>query len=272
MDERVCRCEAMAANMRKDMVGLSEVLGKNVAHWGGALSCTELLAVLYGEVLNVETTAFGERDKLLFSKGHASMALYTAMVESGMLERDELNATYGENDSRLPVVTEANPQMGIECSGGILGIGLSMGAGMALLAKKRDYSYHTYVIVGDGEMDEGSVWESIMFASQRKLDNLTLMIDLNGLQADGSTEQIMDWRSLGDRLRAFGWSAIEIDGHNCEEILSALEKETDGCPKAILAHTVKGKGISFMENHFEWHHKALIKEELEKAKAEVGLI
>lgn len=111
-----------------------------------------------------------------------------------------------------------------------------------------------------------------MFSSQRKLDNLTLIIDLNGLQADGSTESIMDWHSLGDRLRAFGWFVIEIDGHNCVEILSALEKETDGTPKAIIAHTVKGKGISFMENDFEWHHKALIKDELETAKAEVGLV
>lgn len=272
MDNRVKHCEEIAAAMRKDIIGLADVLEGKAGHWGGALSCVEILAVLFGEMLNVKTTDFAQKDKFLLSKGHASMALYTAMVETGLLDR-ELLQTYQKDGSRLPDLAVADPELGVECSGGSLGINLSMGVGMALLAKKKGYPYHTYVLVGDGEMDEGSVWEAVMFASHRKLDNLTLIVDANGLQSDGCTKDILSWEHLPQRLAAFDWEVTEVDGHDCEALLSILDRsKTRKLPHAVIAHTIKGKGISFMENDYKWHHMPLVKDNLKCARKEVGIL
>ena len=268
VDNRVKRCEEIAAAMRKDIIGLADVLEGKAGHWGGALSCVEILAVLYGEVLRVKTEDFAQKDKFLLSKGHASMALYTAMVEAGLLDR-ELLQTYQKDGSKLSDLAVADPELGVECSGGSLGINLSMGAGMALLAKKKGYAYHTYVVVGDGELDEGSVWETIMFASHRKLDNLTMIVDANGLQSDGCTKDILSWEHLPQRLAAFGWEVTEVDGHDCAVLLSIWDKPyAEQMPRAIIAHTVKGKGISFMEGDHTWHDRALTREYLARARQE----
>ncbi|MCI9258194.1 transketolase [Acutalibacter sp.] len=268
MDDSVKHCEEIAAAMRKDIIELADVLEGKAGHWGGALSCVEILAVLFGEVMNLKTTDFAQKDKFLLSKGHASMALYTAMVETGLLNR-ELLQTYQKDGSRLSDLAVADSELGVECSGGSLGINLSMGAGLALLAKRKGYPYHTYVLVGDGELDEGSVWEAIMFASQQKLNNLVLIVDANGLQSDGSTKDILSWEHLADRLTAFGWETIETNGHDCREMLSIWENRYAGhLPRAIIAHTVKGKGISFMENDHTWHDRALSRDFLKQAKQE----
>lgn len=270
MDNRAKHCEEIAAAMRKDIIGLADVLNGKSGHWGGALSCVEIMAVLYGEVMNVKTDDFSAKDKFLLSKGHASMALYTAMVETGLLDR-ELLRTYQEDGSVLGDSVAMNPELGFETSGGSLGINLSMGAGLALLAKKKGYRYHTYVLVGDGEMDEGSVWEAVMFAAHMKLNNLTLIIDANGLQYDGKVEEILSLEQLPAKLRAFGWETAEADGHNCSELLSVLPKQTGETPRALIAHTVKGKGVSFMEGDHTWHDRVLVKNELIQARKEIGL-
>lgn len=270
MDNRAKRCEGIAAAMRKDIIGLADVLNGKPGHWGGALSCVEILAVLYGEIMNVKTDDFALKDKFLLSKGHASMALYTAMVETGLLDRALLQ-TYQEDGSALGDSVAMNPELGFETSGGSLGINLSMGTGLALLAKKKRYLYHTYVLVGDGEMDEGSVWEAIMLAAHMKLNNMTLLIDANGLQYDGRVEDILSLEKLPEKLRAFGWKVTEADGHICEELLSALQQQTGERPHAMIAHTVKGKGISFMEGDYTWHDHVLAKDELLQARKEVGL-
>lgn len=272
MDNRAKHCEEIAAAMRKDIIGLADVLDGKEGHWGGALSCVEILAVLFGEVMHVSTNDFATKDKFLLSKGHASMALYTAMVETGLLDR-ELLQTYQGDGSRLSDLAVADPELGIECSGGSLGINLSMGAGMALLAKKRGYPYHTYVLVGDGELDEGSVWEAVMFASQMKLENLTMIVDANGLQSDGSTKNILSWEHLSQRLTAFDWDVTEVDGHDCAALLSIWEQTyTRQLPQAVIAHTVKGKGISFMEGDHTWHDRALTRDYLAQARQEAGCI
>ena len=270
MDNRARRCEGIAAAMRKDIIGLADVLNGKPGHWGGALSCVEILAVLYGEIMNVKTDDFALKDKFLLSKGHASMALYTAMVETGLLDRALLQ-TYQEDGSRLADLVVADSKLGVECSGGSLGINLSMGAGIALLAKKNGYTYHTYVLVGDGELDEGSVWEAIMFSSHQRLDNLTMIVDANGLQSDGRTEKILSWELLAERLRAFGWETMEVNGHDCAELLSLIENShVEAHPRAIIAHTIKGKGISFMEDDHTWHDRQLTRDFLVQAKQEVS--
>ena len=268
MYNRVKHCEEIAAAMRKDIIGLADVLEGKAGHWGGALSCVEILAVLFGEVMNLKTADFAQKDKFLLSKGHASMALYTAMVETGLLDR-ELLQTYQKDGSVLGDSVAMNPELGFDTSGGSLGINLSMGAGLALLAKRKGYPY---VLVGDGELDEGSVWEAVMFASHMKLDNLTLLVDANGLQYDGRVEDILSWEQLPARLRAFGWKTAGIDGHNCRGLISALQAERGGKPYAVIARTVKGKGVSVMEGEHTWHDHALVKDNLLQAKKEVGLL
>ena len=265
MSDRVKHSEEIAAAMRKDIIGLADVLDGKSGHWGGALSCVEILAVLFGEVMKIETSDFAHKDKFLLSKGHASMALYTAMREVGLLDQETL-MTYQKDGTKLP-------DLAIECSGGSLGINLSMGVGMALLAQRKGYPYHTYVLVGDGELDEGSVWEAIMFAAQMQLNNLTVIVDANGIQSDGYTKNILSWERLPERLDAFGWQVAEIDGHKCGEILTALEElSAQQGPGIIVAHTVKGKGISFMEDNYSWHDCELNRNYLEIAKREVGYI
>lgn len=271
MDDRTKHCEEIAAAMRRDIIELADVLNGKPGHWGGALSCVEILAVLFGEVMHVRTNDFATKDKFLLSKGHASMALYTAMVETGLLDRALLQ-TYQGDGNALGDSVAMNSELGFETSGGSLGINLSMGAGMALLAKNKGYTYHTYVLVGDGEMDEGSVWEAIMFASHRKLDNLTLIVDANGLQYDGKVEDILSWEQLPARMQAFGWKTMEVDGHNCAELRFALQRKSGERPYAVIAQTIKGKGISFMEGDYTWHDRALGKDTLLQARKEVGLL
>lgn len=270
MKEQAAECQKLANRMRMDMV---EIAGrvKKTMHWGGSLSSAEIFAVLYKEVLNVTDAALNatEKDKFLLSKGHAALGVYTAMHQVGLLSDEQLN-TYQENGSDLSELIEYNRNLGFEFSGGSLGIGLSYGVGLALLAKRKAYSYHTYVEVGDGELDEGAVWEAIMSAGDYQVDNLTMIIDLNGGQSDGKTRHIVSEQNLKKRLESFGWKVTIVDGHNCEELLKAFfQKERDGSPKVVIASTVKGKGISFMENNFEWHDRLLKGEELELARKEV---
>lgn len=267
------KCKKMAAKMRFDLIELAEITGGNM-HWGGALSCTDILAVLYGAILNdtKEKKPWLQKDKVIISKGHASVALYTALAESGRISIDELK-TFQQNGSELSEHCVLNENMGIECSTGSLGTGLSFGVGLSLAAKRKGYSYHTYVIVGDGECDEGIVWEAILSARQFGLDNLTMIIDHNGQQADGNNEDIISLNDLEEKLCAFGWNTHKIDGHDYQQLINVFcEKKKEDQPLAIIAETIKGKGISFMEGDSSWHHRVLNRQLLDKAKEEVALI
>ncbi len=269
----IIKCKRIAQKMRSDIVHLADYTGGNM-HWGGAFSCTDILAVLFGEIL-IEAgkeTPWLKKDKVILSKGHASVALYAALAETGYISHDELE-TFQQNGSRLSEHCVMNEDLGIECSTGSLGTGFSFGVGLALGAKRKGYSYHTYVIVGDGECDEGIVWEAILSAKQFGLDNLTLIIDHNGQQADGNNEDIITLNDLQEKLNAFGWETQKIDGHNYQQLIDAFRvQNTCGKPNAIIAETVKGKGVSFMEGDNSWHHKVLNRELLEQAKKEVAII
>lgn len=271
IQEKAKRCQEMAQRMRAEMLYLTKY-GNDTMHWGGSFSSAELFAVLYAEILNVKERDSDEtkKDKFLLSKGHAALGLYTAMHQVGLLS-DEQMKTYQQNGSYLSELMEANPELGFETSGGSLGINPSYAVGIALLAKKKGYSYRTYVEVGDGEIDEGAVWEAIMAASQYELDNLILIIDANTVQSDGETKDIMSWENLEGRLKAFGWNTVSVDGHDCEQLLEAFSTHfVKNKPLAVIANTVKGKGVSFMENNYLWHDRVLKGEELEKAREEVG--
>ncbi len=267
---QVEECKAIAAKMRQMMISKACSINGNI-HWGSILSCTEVLTVLYHVIMKQDNCKDDDKDKFLLSKGHASLALYTIMNIEGILS-DDIYHTYRDNGSSLSELAHYDKKLGIEVSGGSLGIAPSYGVGLALLAKKRSQSYHTYVLVGDGEIDEGNVWEAIMFAAQSKLDNFTLIIDANGIQSDGYTKEILSWENIKCRLESFGFETYSVDGHNCLELINAFSKsENKDCPKAIIANTTKGKGISFMENNYLWHDNYLKGTELDVAKSEVGL-
>lgn len=262
-------CSILAKNMRKKMLNIAEYIDEDI-HWGGAFSSVEILAVLYHGILNIkQQTVFEKKDKFLLSKGHAAIAVYTAMNLEGLLS-DELYSTYRDNGSSLSELMHYDKELGFEISGGSLGLGISYGVGLALLAKKKGFEYHTYVEVGDGELDEGNMWEAIMAASQFALDNLTVIVDSNMLQSDGSTEKIMNLGSLADKFQSFGFEVCEVDGHSCQALVEAFHtKNQKNLPKVIIAHTVKGKGVSFMESNPLWHDRRLKGDELKQAKEEI---
>jgi Transketolase, N-terminal subunit len=264
------KCQKLANALRKKMIDLTEI-ANDTMHWGGSFSSAEIFAVLYNEILNCKDgeMSFENKDKFLLSKGHAALGLYVVLNQVGILS-DELLSTYQKDGSPISELMTANDELGFETSGGSLGINPSYAVGLALLAKRKKYKYRTFVEVGDGEIDEGAVWEAIMSASQYKLDNLILIIDANTVQSDGKTKDIMSWENLDMRLESFGWNTISVDGHNCEQLLDAFANHNVvDKPKAVIANTIKGKGVSFFENDYLWHDRILRGSELDLARKEV---
>ena len=241
-------------------------------HPGGALSAADVLACLYFSELRIDpkNSTDPDRDRFVLSKGHSCPALYTAMALRGYFDVSEL-----KNFRKLGSLTQGHPDMktmkGIDMSAGSLGQGFSTACGMALAGKIDGKDYRTYAMVGDGESQEGQVWEAIMFAAHYKLDNLCLIIDNNGLQIDGFVRDVMNTMPYESKLEAFDWNVISVDGHDVAQILDAFDKAraTKGKPTAIIAKTVKGKGVSFMENQAGWHGKAPNEEQYNQAKAEL---
>jgi len=230
------------------------------------------MAVLYGEVLNVRATdpRWSERDRFILSKGHGVLGYYAALLSAGFLTAEKFRTfqTAGSDLISHPVM---NIDLGIESSNGSLGHGLSMGIGIALAARKQSRTFKTYVLMGDGECNEGSVWEAIMSASQLGLDGLTAIVDYNKLQSDGDSRQIIDFGDLANKFERFGWNVSEVDGHDIPALIEAFRRPwARSAPHMIVAHTVKGKGVSFMENNNEWHHARLTKAHYEQALAELG--
>jgi len=218
---------------------------------GSALSCADILTVLYFGVLRLEP--WEERDICILSKGHAAMSLYSTLAARGVLDREVLTGYY-QNDGTLPGHLDRSPERGIEVSAGSLGHGLSMGLGLAHGFKKKGTGRRVFVVMGDGETQEGSVWEAALFAPSLGADNLTAIIDHNNLQGYGRPTEICAFHPVREKWESFGWHAIEVDGHDHAALLSALEADSQGKPKVIIARTTKGKGVSFMEDQLIWHY------------------
>ncbi|MED4730277.1 transketolase [Aneurinibacillus migulanus] len=259
-----------ASNIRQEIVKM--VAAANSGHPGGSLSAADILAVLYFHEMNAgpDKISDPDRDRFVLSKGHASPVLYASLAEKGYLPKEEL-ATFRKINSRLQGHPSKKMLPGVEQSTGSLGQGLSAANGMALAARLDKRDYRVYALLGDGEIQEGMVWEAAMAAGHYKLDNLVAILDYNHLQIDGNVEDIMNVGPVADKFRAFNWHVIEIDGHNLEEIISALgeAKTVKGMPTFIVAHTVKGKGVSYMENACGWHGTAPNAEQLAQALEEL---
>ena len=247
----------LANNVR---LGIIEgVYNAACGHPGGSLSIADIMTYLYFQEMNVDPAEpqKANRDRFVLSKGHTAPALYATLAERGFFPKEELK-TLRKTDSRLQGHPDMKGVPGVDMSTGSLGLGISAACGMALSAKYSGDGYRVYAVVGDGESEEGQVWEASMFAAHYKLDNLVMIIDWNGLQIDGAITEVMNPTPHDEKLRAFGWNVILIDAHNFDEIESAFKaaRECKGKPTAIIAKSVKGKGVSYMENACEWHGQA----------------
>ena len=243
------------------------------SHVGTSLSMVELLAVLYGKVLRIDPKRphWPNRDRFVLSKGHGCAAYYAVLAEVGFFPISWLDTFY-QDGSRLAGHATHTDVPGIEISTGSLGHGLSVATGMALSGKRDGKSWRVFCLVSDGECDEGSTWEPILFAPHHRLDNLIAIVDYNKIQSLGTVKEVMDLKPFADKWRAFGWAVQEIDGHSLSEIQAALEQipYEPGKPSCLIAHTVKGKGISFMEDKLLWHYRSPQGEEYRAALAELG--
>ncbi|MBO8129093.1 MAG: transketolase [Peptococcaceae bacterium] len=262
--------EEKARQIRRHVISMLGAAGSG--HPGGSLSAADIVTALYFKVMRVDAqnSRWPDRDRFVLSKGHAAPVLYAALAEKGFFPLDELNGL-----RKLGSPLQGHPDMrkvpGVEMSTGSLGQGLSAASGMALAGKLDGKDYRVYVLLGDGELQEGQVWEAAMAASHYGLDNLTAFIDYNGFQIDGPVEEVMSIDPVAEKWRAFGWHVISIDGHDFGQILKAVEEAgTAGRPTAVVAKTVKGKGVSFMENQVDWHGVAPKGEQIDQALAELA--
>lgn len=257
--------------LRRDIIEMMH--NSKAGHVGGDLSVIDILTVLYFEVMKVspETREDPDRDRFLLSKGHCADALYCVLGERGYYDIEEAVTQFSQFGSRF--IGHPNTEVpGIEMNSGSLGHGLSVGVGMALAAKMDHRKYRTYVVLGDGEMAEGSNYEGMMAAGHYKLDNLCATVDLNRLQISGTTEEVMNSASLADKFRDFGWNVIEAEnGNDCGCLVEAYQKAEacKGKPSVVIAHTIKGKGISYMENQASWHHGVMTEEQYHQAVKEL---
>lgn len=260
----------LARRIRRD--ALEMVARANASHIGSALSIADIVAVLYGRVLHVDPARpqAPDRDRFILSKGHACAAVYAALAETGFFPVADL-ARYGQDGSAM--MTHINAHVpGVEFSTGALGHGLPFGVGKALAAKRRGLGWRTFVLLSDGEMDEGSNWEALMFAAHHRLDNLIAIIDYNQLQSLGSVADTLGLEPLTAKLAAFGWAVREVDGHDHDALAAVLDTApwTAGTPSIVVAHTTKGKGVGFMEGQVAWHYRSPSPELLARALDEIG--
>ena len=260
----------MAKKLRRHVITMIATAGSG--HPGGSLSAADIITALYFRVLrhDPKDPQWAERDRFILSKGHAAPILYAALAEAGYFPVAELE-TLRKMDSRLQGHTDRNFTPGVEMSAGSLGIGLSFAIGVALAARLDSRTYRTYALLSDGECEEGQTWEASLAAAHFRLDNLTAIVDYNGIQLSGWTRDIMNLEPFTRKWQAFGWHVIDIDGHDFDQILAAFPKseKTKGKPTVIIARTTKGKGVSFMENNVVFHGKAPTREEAEKALKEL---
>lgn len=265
--------DRIAAELRGEVIGLSH--RAKTPHLGSSLSCLDLLAVLYWEFLRIDPKkpVSPDRDRFILSKGHAAPALYITLCRRGFFS-PQLLADYAKDGAPLAEQPAPDCAPGVEWATGSLGHGLSVGIGMALAARIQQRSYRTVVLLSDGECNEGSVWEAAMLAAAQKLGSLTVLVDYNKWQATGRSEEVMALAPLRDKWGAFGWESYEVDGHDFAQIRAALacgELPGRTKPLAIVAHTIKGRGVSFMEDDNNWHYRIPSAEELAAARKELAL-
>ena len=259
----------ISTQMRVDVIEMSHRAG--TAHLASALSCIDILTVLYSSVLHLDSNNINspDRDRFLLSKGHAATALYAALAWKGLIKRHDLKK-FGKKGSLL----EEHPtpkQLGVEAATGSLGHGLPIGNGMALSKKITGIDFQVFVLMSDGECNEGSVWEAGMFASQHQLQNLTAIVDFNKWQATGRSQNVLKIDPLVEKWTSFGWEVSEVDGHDHQTLYNEFSKNSIHSPKMIICHTIKGKGISFMEDDNNWHYRVPTTDEVRKAKVELGI-
>ena len=271
--KRATELAIIANKVRKH--ALTGVYNAQAGHPGGSLSISDLLALLYFEVMNVDpkNPDMADRDRLVLSKGHTAPALYGTLAERGFFPVEDV-ATLRKIDSYLQGHPDMKNIPGVDMSTGSLGQGVSVAGGMALSAKLDKKDYRVYAILGDGELEEGQVWEQAMFAPHYKLDNLTIFVDFNGLQIDGDITKVMNPTPIDKKFEAFGWNVIVCDAHNFDELLDAINKAKacKGKPTAVIMKSVKGKNVSFMENNAAWHGSAPNEEQYNQAIAELDAI
>ena len=266
------KIERMSKRMRKLTLDLALEAGASSSHLGGGLSIIDITATLYGAVMSYDPSnpEWIERDRFILSKGHGVLGLYTALYEAGFISKDEL-LTFEKSGSFLAGHPIINREKGIEFSNGSLGMGLSLGIGVALAGKLRNINYRVFVLIGDGECNEGSIWEAAQAGAHYELDNLITIIDRNNFQQTGANKDIMSIGDIASKWRSFGWETEEIEGHDIKKIYDSLTKNrTKGKPFALIAHTIKGKGISFAENNNDWHHATLTKSLYDQAVEEMN--
>ena len=269
--EEKAKLEAAALGIRKDIVRMIRAGG--AGHMGGAMSCADILAALYFSILRIDPAKpeWPDRDRMVLSAGHKCMALYATLHQRGYFDESLLD-TYGSLGSRLPGHPVMQKLPGVEANTGALGHGLSIAGGMAMGLKLKKSSARVYVIMGDGELAEGSNWEAAAAASHHKLDNLLVFVDRNGLQISGKTAEVMGYEPLAERWAAFGWSVRTIDGHDFEQIVGSAKESpfVVGKPTVLIADTVKSKGLSFAEGLVDYHYWKPKSEELSRAEAELA--
>ena len=269
----ISKIQKFSKSVRKNIMEMAFSAGASSAHLGGALSIVEIVSTLFSHVMKYnDNPQWPDRDRFILSKGHACLAYYAALCEIGYISKEDLQ-TFEKDYSNLLGHPVINREIGIDFSNGSLGMGLSLGIGVALSIKKRKKSNRVFVIIGDGECNEGSVWEAAMAASHFKLNNLFVIIDNNKFQQTGTNSQIMNTGDLKSKWQSFGWETIDLDGHNIEELIKyfELKEKSELKPKAIIANTIKGKGFSFSENNNDWHHSILTKKLYDKALEELEL-
>ena len=272
--DNIEKVKKFSIEIRKHILEMAFSAGASSSHFGGALSIVEIVSILFSEVMKIkkDNPNWEDRDRFILSKGHACLAYYAALCEVGYISKDELK-TFEKDDSNLLGHPVINKNLGIEFSNGSLGMGLSIGIGIAISLKKKKKSNNVYVVIGDGECNEGSVWEAAMAAPNFKLGNLYAIIDKNNFQQTGKNKEIMDTSDLIKKWSSFGWDTVELDGHNLENLYDYFKApKSPEKPKAIIANTLKGKGFSFSENNNDWHHAVLSKSLYELAKKELSKI
>ena len=268
--DKLCELKKIADHIRLGV--LEEVYSAASGHPGGSLSIAEILAYLYFAEMNVDpkNPKWEDRDRLVLSKGHTAPALYAVLAEKGFFPKEDLK-TFRNIDSYLQGHPDMKGTPGVDMTSGSLGLGISAACGMALSGKIRNKDYRVWAILGDGELAEGQVWEAAMFAAHYKLDNLCAFIDWNGLQIDGPIVEVMNSTPIDKKYEAFGWNVVMIDGNDLEQIEDAVAKAKacKGKPTAVICKTIKGKGVSYMENQVGWHGSAPKQEQYEQAVAEI---
>jgi len=261
----------IANQLRRDSLRL--IHRRGAGHPGGALSAAEIVSMLYFNILRIDPANpdWADRDRFLLSKGHASAVLYSALAKRGFFPLSELDK-WGELECRHQGHPDRLKTPGVDMTSGILGHGIAIGCGLALAARLRKLDYRTYVLIGDGESQGGIIWEGAMTASKFKLDNLTVILDYNDVQLDGFVHDVMPMEPVKDKWAAFGWNVIQCDGHDIQSLAGAFSEahSTRGRPNILIARTIKGKGVSFMENNSFWHGNVPSDEQLRQALSELG--